>query len=141
MDLVDTGALEEVMDSEGVEVLPALTASDSFSPDLFIILLLTTHHLYPSLQFQELGKVWAGGPVSSRRPWPQCGQVVSSLVSSVVLSVMKQLLPPIFLFHLVKFFRFFVENLFNFFSAPVNLLTVRDPPYGEKLENVSECCF
>ena len=33
--------------------------------------------------------------------------------------VMKQLLPPIFLFHLVQTFRFF--------SAPGNFLTVRDP--------------
>ena len=56
--------------------------------------------------------------------------------------VMKQLLPPIFLFHLVKSFRFFFLKFFlTFFSTPGNFLTVRDPPYGEKFENISECCF
>ena len=45
--------------------------------------------------------------------------------------VMKQLLPPIFMFHLVKSFRLiFLNKILTLFSAPVNFLTVRDPPYG-----------
>ena len=56
--------------------------------------------------------------------------------------VMKQLLSPIFLFHLVQSFRFNFFFFFKpFFSTPGNFLTVRDPPYSEKLENSSECCF
>ena len=29
----------------------------------------------------------------------------------------------------------------TFFSTPGNFWTVRDPPYGEKFENISECWF
>ena len=36
--------------------------------------------------------------------------------------VIKQLLPPIFLFHLVKSFRFFFVNFFDLFSAPGNFM-------------------
>ena len=33
---------------------------------------------------------------------------------------------------------FFFEKMLTFFSSPVNFLTVRDPPYGEKTENILE---
>ena len=36
---------------------------------------------------------------------------------------------------------FFLNFFFTFLSAPVNFLTVRDPPYGEKIKNISECFF
>ena len=52
--------------------------------------------------------------------------------------VMKQLLPPIFLFHLVQSFGFFFLKPF---SAPVNFLTVKDPLYGEKLKKILNVVF
>ena len=36
---------------------------------------------------------------------------------------------------------FFFEIFFDLFFTAGNFLTVRDPPYGEKLEIFSECCF
>ena len=54
--------------------------------------------------------------------------------------VMLKLLPPIFLFHLVQSFRFFVEIFVDLFSMLGNFLTVRDPPYCENLR-FSECGF
>ena len=56
--------------------------------------------------------------------------------------VMKQLLPPIFLFHCWSYTKFIFLKFFStFFSTPGNFLTVRDPPYGKKFENRSECWF
>ena len=55
---------------------------------------------------------------------------------------MKQLLPPIFLFLFSSYIKFFFWKFFlTFFSTPGNFLTVRDPPYGEKFENISKCWF
>ena len=85
------------------------------------------------------------GTVNSTTP-PQCSAVqrcthYSSLPPKAPL-VMLKLLPPIFLFLLVQYLSvFFLKHFFDRFSTPCNVLTVRDPPYGEKFENISKCCF
>ena len=69
-------------------------------------------------------------------------EYLDSRVSLKAPLVMLKLLPPIFLFHLVQSFRFFLLKFFlTFFSTSGNFLTVRDPPYGEKFEIFSECGF
>ena len=56
--------------------------------------------------------------------------------------VMKQLLPPILLFHFLPSFKFLCFwHFFWPFSNSGNFLMVRDPPYGEKFENHSKCWF
>ena len=56
--------------------------------------------------------------------------------------------PPFFSFFILIFYFLFIFSLiFNFFCLlffylffiPGNFLTLRDPPYDEKFENISEC--
>ena len=68
--------------------------------------------------------------------------LLGSRVSPKAPLGMKQLLPPIFLFLFSSYIKFFFLKIFStFFSTPGNFLTVRDPPYGEKFENISKCWF
>ena len=48
-------------------------------------------------------------------------------VSMKALLVMLKLLPPIYLFHLVQSFRFFLDKFSDIFFTLGNFFTVRDP--------------